>query len=117
MKRDNFINQQTDFAGKLARPVPSLGQIITVLASGFPFMKTEIKGKGIKVELDTNEIYPQDPGQGTPVLVVLSNGNTGTWNCVTCEGEIDGEPLTDDHKQWLDSITPRVESWMSQHGV
>lgn len=57
--------------------------------------KTVIEGPGIKVELDAGEIYPSDPGQGTPVLVLLSNGDTGTWNCVTSEGETaDGTVLT-----------------------
>lgn len=81
-------------------------------------MKTLLKGPDITVEMDTEEIYPNDPGMGTPVLIELDNGDTGTWNYVTSEGETaDGTQLTEEQKEWLNSITPTVEQWMKKNHV
>jgi hypothetical protein len=84
-----------------------------------PPLKTRtLRGKGIRIELDSAEIFPEDPGQGTPVLVVLANGDSATWNCITETGETaDGTQLTDDQKQWLESMTPTVEEWMRANNV
>lgn len=71
---------------------------------------------GILIELDASQIFPGDPGQGTPVLVELASGQTGTWNCVTSEGEVDGVRLTPEQSAWLDDKTPEVEKWMRKHG-
>lgn len=80
--------------------------------------KDTIRGPGLKVELDSDQIFPNDPGQGTPVLVVFANEDTGTWNCVTTEGQTaDGTRVTPEQSKWLDRITPRVEEWMRQNGV
>lgn len=80
--------------------------------------KEVLQGPGIRVELDTEQIFPNDPGQGTPVLVVLENGDTGTWNCVTSEGETaDGTRLSDEQKQFLGDVTQDVENWMRENQV
>jgi len=79
--------------------------------------KIKSPDSSIWVELDVNEIYPNNPGQGTPVLVCLKTGETGTWNCVTSEGEVDGVLLTDEQRTWLESITNSVEAWMHRYGV
>lgn len=51
-------------------------------------MTATFKGpEGLRLELDAGQIFPEDPGQGTPVLVVLANGDSGTYGCVTSEGE------------------------------
>jgi len=73
---------------------------------------------GIAVEMDTREVYPKDPGMGTPVLVTFSTGDTGTWNCVTSEGETsDGYKLSKDQLNWLETVRPKVEEWMQENGV
>ena len=75
--------------------------------------KQTLKGPGLKVELDASQIFPDDPGNGTPVLIVFDNKDTGTWNCVTDSGEtVDGTRLTDKQREWIEKVTPQVEAWM-----
>lgn len=56
---------------------------------------------GIKLELDQTEVYPDDPGQGTPALVILKTGQTATFWCADEQGEVDGIPLSNQQKEWL----------------
>lgn len=79
--------------------------------------KTILRGPSVKVEMDTNEIFPNDPGMGTPVMVIVIGGGTATWNCAINEGETDEEKLTDEQMKWLNQITPQVEKWMMDNGV
>ncbi len=73
---------------------------------------------GIRIEMDAKQIFPDDPGQGTPVLVCFANGDTGTWNCVTSEGETaDGTQLDDEQKEWIGDMETEVAEWMEEHGV
>lgn len=44
---------------------------------------------GLRVEFDANEIFPNDPGQGTPVLVCLGR-ETASFCCALNEGEVGG---------------------------
>lgn len=81
-------------------------------------MITTIRGPGLKVLLDTEQIVPGDPGAGTPVLIEFSNGDTGTWNCVTSEGSTcDGTFPDEEQSAWLEKVSPQVEAWMEKHGV
>lgn len=76
------------------------------------------RGPGIKVECDEGEIFPSDPGQGTPVLVVLGNGETATWNCALSEGEtVDGTKFTEEQFTWLNTIVKQVDAWCLQYGA
>lgn len=71
---------------------------------------------GIKLELDATEIFPHDPGLGTPALVVLANGNTGSFACVCAEGETsDGDQLTPAQCAWLNSLEASVDRWLNHH--
>jgi len=79
--------------------------------------KLQSPDKSILVELDKNEIYPNDPGMGTPVMIYLRGGASGSWNCVISEGEVEGHPLTRSQSAWLESIAPTVWAWMQTHGV
>lgn len=49
-------------------------------------MKKTLTGPtGLSLELDSEEIYPADPGRGTPAIVVLRQGKkelgTATFYC------------------------------------
>lgn len=81
-------------------------------------MKHTLKGPGgITLELDSNQIFPNDPGQGTPALVVWPNGNTGTFYCVTAEGEnVEGDRLTDEQARWLNSQEESVDLFIESMG-
>jgi hypothetical protein len=75
---------------------------------------------GLKVVLDANEIYPNDPGQGTPALVTLKVGDTeytASFACASSEGELDcgSYQLNDDQKDWLASVEPDVDAWLTGH--
>ena len=75
---------------------------------------------GLKVVLDANEIYPSDPGQGTPALVTLKVGDeeyTASFACACGEGELDcgSYQLNDDQKDWLNSVEPDVDAFLTHH--
>ena len=74
-------------------------------------------GPGIKVELDAGQIVPSDPGKSTPVLLVLDDGRSTSWNCTKYEGEVPGISLTDEQREWLDRIAPSVDEWAKRHQV
>lgn len=81
--------------------------------------KMTLRGPGIKVECDADQIFPSDSGQGTPVLVVLDNGETATWNCALSEGEtVDGTKFTEEQFLWFNSgIIKKVDAWCLQYGA
>jgi len=77
-------------------------------------MRTVLKGPaGLRLILDSSEIFPNDPGQGTPAIVELTNGDTATYNCAVGEGETnDGTPLTLEQVEWLNSKEDAVEKFL-----
>lgn len=83
-------------------------------------MKKILNGpSGVKIVLDSNQIFPDDPGQGTPALVVKGEF-TSTYNCASSEGELDcgAYRLTDAELDWLQSeeIYNQVDDFLTQHG-
>lgn len=74
--------------------------------------------KGWTLELDTEQCFPNDPGQGTPALVVSPDDLTGTYFCVTDTGEIDGcEPVPENVLQWLEGLRDTVEDFLAANMV
>lgn len=73
------------------------------------------------VTLDPGEIFPDDPGAGTPVMVflspcgVLTNGHptnysaSATWHCASEAGDIEGYELSNEEIAWLNSLEDEVE--------
>lgn len=79
---------------------------------------TTLRGPDIWIELDEKEIFPDDPGQGTPVLVCCKNGGTATWNCAMNELELDnGSTFTQAQIDWLNRMESQVNEWCDAHGV
>jgi hypothetical protein len=73
--------------------------------------KTIVHGR-IRVELNRRQVFPNDPGAGTPALVWV-DGNSGTYWCVCDTGELlDGPELTPRELRWLDSIYGEVDSFL-----
>lgn len=67
----------------------------------------EHKPSGTKLVLDSSEIYPDDPGNGTPALVEFRRG-CATYNYATSVGHVYTErngdiDLPQDALDWLDS--------------
>lgn len=60
--------------------------------------------KGWTLEIDENQIVKDDPGAGTPLLVVSPKRLTGSYHCVVDTGEIGCEaPVPADVLKWLES--------------
>lgn len=66
---------------------------------------------GATLELDPAQVFPDDPGAGTPALVRY-RGHTGTYWCCINECECDGVELPQDVVDWLnsDAVSDEVES-------
>lgn len=73
--------------------------------------KRTLRGPGIHIELDRNEVIESDPGAGTPAIVVRGS-LCGTYWCVAAEGEIDGHRLTPAQCAWLNDQESAVESFL-----
>lgn len=70
----------------------------------------------LKITLDASEIFPNDPGMGTPAMVELHGWDaTGTYNCVTSESEIDGVGLSEVQLEWLNSFSEDIDRWLTYH--
>jgi hypothetical protein len=63
----------------------SVAHSVSVMKTRF----TKHGPNGLRVEFDANEIFPNDPGQGTPVLVCLGR-ETASFCCALNEGEVGG---------------------------
>ena len=70
---------------------------------------------GLMILLRTDEIFPEDPGMGTPAVVEDADGNTATFDCASGERELDGAPLSDEQIEWLDKQAGFVDSWLTHH--
>lgn len=77
-----------------------------------------LRGPGIKVECDADQIFPSDSGQGTPVMVELANGETATWSCALSEGEtVDGTKFSEAQFSWLNSVVDQISAWCLHFGA
>lgn len=75
-------------------------------------MKMRFERHGLVVELDPTEVFPNDPGQGTPVMVYWpEKGLSGTFFCVLDSGMIDDYPLSERRLEWLSSLEEEVAEW------
>lgn len=72
-----------------------------------------------RVELDSSEIYPDDPGNGTPAMLFGPRGASSTFQCALDTGEMQ---LLDHYteippsvQQWLESLEDEVEAFLSEN--
>jgi hypothetical protein len=75
--------------------------------------KFSLHKHGLRVDFDASEIFPEDPGQGTPVMVYTC-GNSATYNCARNEGEVDTVRLTQAQIDWLWEIEEDVWDWFEK---
>lgn len=73
-------------------------------------------GYGLKIVLDQREIFPDDPGMGTPAMVYhLKSGASATWWCCSDTGEIEGYDLNQAQLDYLrsleDFVNGKVDAW------
>jgi hypothetical protein len=72
--------------------------------------------RGWTIELDARQIFPDDPGMGTPALIVAPSGLTATFWCGLDTGEVDcgTEVIPPDVLKWLNSQVNTVEDWLDE---
>jgi hypothetical protein len=80
---------------------------------------------GLTLVLDSREIFPDDPGQGTPAMVHLEHRNaSSTFWCATGEGTVSGNGFGDDsgdieltssQKNWLEARWEDVDAFLDEH--
>ena len=82
-------------------------------------MREVIKGPGIQIELDASEIYPDDPGLGTPAMVIERGGKrrSASYEAALNHGELDcGEVrLNQSQINWLGDQFETVEAFFDKH--
>ena len=69
---------------------------------------------GLSVRFDSTEIFPDDPGKGTPVLVCLGR-ETATFCCALNEGEVDGIRLSPAQISFLETLETLVWNFTLSH--
>ena len=74
---------------------------------------------GLMLVLDRTQVFPDNPGEGTPALVVAPFGRgTSTYDCAADTGEVEGSdgvtPLTRKQCEWLNSksVADEVEAFL-----
>ena len=83
-------------------------------------MKTVIPGPNrLKITLDSNEIFPNDPGQGTPAIVEKGQC-AGTFACALDTGILldkngNDYSLTPSEVRWLESQEQAVDNFINNH--
>lgn len=79
--------------------------------------KTSIGPGGIRLELDRSQVYPDDPGQGTPAMVYSASGlNSSTFWCAMAEGTLDSDRgftfLSEQQIDWLNEQEQTVDDFL-----
>jgi hypothetical protein len=94
--------------------------IQTNLSKDAPQVKTIIVTDDIEIVLDPSEIYPDDPGNGTPVMVYKTVGRekySSTWNCANGTGTLEGREeivdLTAYELRAMDEHAEEVDAWIN----
>lgn len=74
-------------------------------------MQKVLQGPGIRIELDTSEVIPDDPGAGTPALVHVGKRTSTFWWAIQT-GEVDGLPLNETQYRWLENQEQAVDTFL-----
>lgn len=75
-------------------------------------------GFGLKIVLDRSQVFPDDPGQGTPAMVYSASGASATLWCAMSEGELvysktgNIRILNDKQVEFLNSIQKKAEAFL-----
>ena len=79
------------------------------------FMRCDaLGGRGWKLECDPSQVFPEDPGMGTPLLVHAPNGETGTIFCALGEGVVSGDDqeIPSAVYKWLERVQAEAEAYV-----
>lgn len=68
---------------------------------------------GLRLVLDTTQVFPDDPGAGTPAMVYLSKPHaSATFWCAVDTGECDDVRLSDTQCRWLQEQYDEVNDFL-----
>ena len=86
-------------SAEVSEPAAMFSKNGWIAPAGIQPKKLSLKGPGgIIVTLDSTQIFPADPGNGTPAMVFLPFKGHATFWCAQVEGEVTGRrethPLT-----------------------
>jgi len=72
--------------------------------------------KGLRIDLDTDEVFTDDPGQGTPAVVCYDR-YSASYDCAVNTGELDcGEYiLKSGQLKWLESKLDEVNDFFLKY--
>lgn len=85
--------------------------------------KRSFKRGNIIVELDRNQVIPDNPGDGCPAIVSYTDSrgriqDSGSYNCVMNEGEfMDGRRLSPSELNWLAGLENEIEDFLYGESV
>jgi hypothetical protein len=78
-------------------------------------MKTYRLGN-LTLVLDKSQVFPNDPGQGTPAMVYHKNGSCATFWCACGEGQLMSDKgdykLSDRQLEWLDNLDREITDYL-----
>jgi hypothetical protein len=81
--------------------------------------QTLIGPSGTRLHLDASQIYPSRPGEGTPVLIECSNGETICRDAVfdgLLGNAIDLHPVKINQiYDWMHKLATQIEAWENFH--
>jgi hypothetical protein len=69
----------------------------------------------LHIQLDRNEVFPEDPGKGMPALVILHQGRetyVGSYSCVASEDEVEGVKLNSNQIKWIAQQETEIENFL-----
>lgn len=94
------------------RPV-RVGALAPNVVAGMSATERTLRGPaGYRLVLDSAEVFPDDPGAGTPALVYCPRGRASTYFCAIDTGEVDGFDVPDEVHAWL--LSDRVVAAVDQ---
>lgn len=67
--------------------------------------------RNLKIVLDKGQIFPDDPGMGTPAMVYRGK-DTATFWCASDTGEVDMIPIPENEWDWLVSQYDTVNEYL-----
>ena len=71
----------------------------------------------VKLVLQQDECFPDEPGQGTPAMVYLRiHGEvvSSTYWCCMDEGDIEGYTLSESIMEWLETRRKQVDRYLDE---
>ena len=79
-------------------------------------MKKSYRYGRLCLDLDKSQVFEDDPGNGTPAMVVHENEACATYWCAVNEGYLMGDDgeyrLTDNQIRWLESLEAKLQEFL-----